>query len=398
MPIQDLTRPLDALLADRSRLQQLFLVLGVAMFLAFFLPWGIPGAGARWEMDFFVDIWPFLWAFGFGAVGAAKLLKLPFRPRPFGMGIALVAFGGLGLLVVSLKLAGEVPGFMNAILLGTHPFLVTGALGHLGLFTVLVALYLRARQPEWSPARYVALAGGGLLLLGILLPGRSSFDAFPIAALFRQTSGLGVLYSLYCLACLLATLGLAASPLVPREKLPPMLRDVAPLMLLSLLPLAWLLFWILGGKGAWQDIYSIPHRILTFGGLLVSLCLGAELVVRALESTARDRFLFWDVITTSSDSGWDPEGSDSDWESQPAQAPPQRSGQGYAAHQPDAHGPAPHQPYANDHQPGYPEQESRAGAASARDEAESPCPVCGSDLEWIAEYERWYCHRCSQYL
>ncbi|MDX9999845.1 MAG: hypothetical protein RBU30_00980 [Polyangia bacterium] len=373
MQIRELTFHLDRLRDDTELLQKALLFLGGALFLAYFLPWGFPGLGARWEMDLFVDIWPFLWAFGFGAIGAAKLLRLPFRPRPFGMGVALLGFGAIGLMVVSLKLAGDGPGFVNALVLGTLPFLVTGAMGHLGLFTILGALFLQGRHPDWKPARYLAFAGAGLLVLGLLVPGKTTGDTFPLTALFRQASGLEILLSLYALLTIAATIALALLPLGPKDLLPPAVTAFGPLLILALLPPAWLLYWILGQSGSWQDLYSIPHRVLTLGGLLGALLVGADLVVAALRSELPNRFVPWDLGPGAA--------------AQPETPSAPNSQQPYGGQQ---------QPYGGQQQP-YGGQQQQ-GDVTPVEQAGSPCPMCGEGMEWVAQYERWYCHRCSQYL
>lgn len=43
--------------------------------------------------------------------------------------------------------------------------------------------------------------------------------------------------------------------------------------------------------------------------------------------------------------------------------------------------------YAPPYVPVYP------GAAAPA----AACPVCGSPLQWVAQYQRWFCTRCNQY-
>ncbi len=469
----DLTGAIDRLRQDPTLLERAVLYLGVALLVAYFLPWGYPGGGARWEMDLWVDVWPFVWSFAFFALGGTKLLKLPFRPRPFGLGVALLAFGGIGLLVVSFKLAGDYEGFVNAMVLGTTPFMVTGALGHLGLFSVLAGLYLQTRQPDWKPGRYVSLAGAGLLVLGLLVPGKTSGDSFPLTQLFHNTSGAGVLLSLYALAAIAITIALGAASLVPAMKLPAPLRQYGALVPLLLLPPAWVLFWIVGPTDSWQDLYSIPHRLITLGGLVGSLWLGLELVVASLRSTATDRFVLIDQGAAMDDAGglqpgYGAQPPQPGYGAQPQQpgygAQPQQPGYGaqppqpgygaqppqpgygaqppqpgygaqppqpgYGAQPPQADfGGQPQQPGygAQPQQPGYAAQPQQAGygaqpnpgqhspaatapqgnpgasAASATgggsfNVVESPCPICGAELQWVEEHSRWYCAQCQQYL
>jgi len=40
-------------------------------------------------------------------------------------------------------------------------------------------------------------------------------------------------------------------------------------------------------------------------------------------------------------------------------------------------------------QPGYPAAPQAAPAAA--------CPTCGTPLQWVAQYQRWFCTRCNQY-
>jgi len=40
-------------------------------------------------------------------------------------------------------------------------------------------------------------------------------------------------------------------------------------------------------------------------------------------------------------------------------------------------------------QPGYPAAPQAPSVAA--------CPTCGTQLQWVAQYQRWFCTRCNQY-
>jgi hypothetical protein len=50
-----------------------------------------------------------------------------------------------------------------------------------------------------------------------------------------------------------------------------------------------------------------------------------------------------------------------------------------------------------------PEVEAEAGAETEGEDAQAvdpehpPCPDCGNGLDWVQEYERWYCYTCEKY-
>ena len=57
-------------------------------------------------------------------------------------------------------------------------------------------------------------------------------------------------------------------------------------------------------------------------------------------------------------------------------------------------------PYADGHafEGGVGPYEVIEGVVSfAVDPEHPPCPDCGNGLDWVQEYDRWYCYSCEKY-
>jgi hypothetical protein len=86
------------------------------------------------------------------------------------------------------------------------------------------------------------------------------------------------------------------------------------------------------------------------------------------------------------------------------QQPPQAYGQPQGApplQQPYAHGQPPQQPYAHPH--GVPSQAGQPPGISPpgpppQQQAVPGCPRCGQPLQFVAQYQRWFCAREQQYV
>jgi hypothetical protein len=48
--------------------------------------------------------------------------------------------------------------------------------------------------------------------------------------------------------------------------------------------------------------------------------------------------------------------------------------------------------------PALPAAQAVAGAGPAPTAAPGPCPKCGGQLQFVAQYQRWYCTACQQYV
>ncbi len=75
--------------------------------------------------------------------------------------------------------------------------------------------------------------------------------------------------------------------------------------------------------------------------------------------------------------------------------------QGYPGQQPMAQGYPGQQPMAQ----GYPAEQQQMSQQAAQQQAAPqqqaqhyPCQQCQTPLQWVAEYQRWYCPTCQQYV
>lgn len=48
--------------------------------------------------------------------------------------------------------------------------------------------------------------------------------------------------------------------------------------------------------------------------------------------------------------------------------------------------------------PGLPMAVAQGGAGAAPGAAPGPCPRCGGQVQYVAQYQRWYCTACQQYV
>lgn len=47
---------------------------------------------------------------------------------------------------------------------------------------------------------------------------------------------------------------------------------------------------------------------------------------------------------------------------------------------------------------GFEGEERRDGGGNGSVSAGYPCPWCGTQLVWVAQYAQWYCGRCQRYV